>query len=133
MYLRFSVLERDSDSHLPCGLFIEAYEILERAEFESYEYIQLRALLDWFREHLLVPKCLKNDRYRRAICWFDSSARRHVEKMWEMAWFLHGQGYLVQLHKSEEPGTIIYADEFQVAAIPKVQSKLPPRRRVVKR
>ena len=130
MYLRFSVLQHDPESHLPRGLFIASYDMMERAELESYEHAQLRSLLEWFGEHLLVPRCLKDDRYRRAICWFSSGAAKHLDKMWQLAGFFRSQGHLVKLHKSEAPGTIVYADEFQVAAIPKRRSKLPPRRKL---
>jgi hypothetical protein len=130
MYLRFTVSERDSDSGAPKGLFMAAYDLLDDAELEDYERIQLRELLDWFGENLRPPPCLKEGRYPAAVCWFDPEATEHVRRMWRLVWVLRGRGRLVKLHKTSHPGHFVYVDNSQVAAIPFAQQ--PRRRRHVR-
>jgi hypothetical protein len=119
MFLRFSILEADPDSRQMRGLFIAAHELFDAGMLETYEAHWLQGLLDWFNQNLESPKCLARDENDRAICWFRADAGEHVRKMWELVSFFRSRGIHVRVHKSAEPGTIVYSDGHQVAAIPR--------------
>lgn len=44
----------------------------------------------------------------------------HIAKMWEIAGILQTHGYDVEMVKTEFAGLIIYRDDFQIGAIPKI-------------
>lgn len=119
MYVRFTVIERDADSHESMGLFAAPHDLLEDVELPHYAREHIRGLLDWFSDHLRVLPGLKKGRNPQAICWFRATAAEHIGKMWEFVWVLRGLDFRIRRIKSDDPGRIIYADEFQVAASPR--------------
>jgi len=125
VYIRLTITQPHPDSLQPQGLFAAAYALLrEERELTNDERREVRALLDWFCEHLPIPRspAIKHN----AIFWFKPDARECAQRMWEMANLLRSHGRLIQLHKSESPGMIVFEDNFQVAAIP---FRRAPRRR----
>ena len=76
------------------------------------------------RENLNAPSCLDEPRNERAICWFKDTAKAPLEKVWEMVSFLRERGVPIEMIKSEDPGTIIYEDDWQVAAKPRKKDRI---------
>jgi hypothetical protein len=76
MFVRFSVKQVDEDSRKPRGVFNAAYALLDYGDVEPNEREQLRAILEWFSEHLPSPP---EDFYAsRAIFWFKSDAHERL-------------------------------------------------------
>lgn len=118
MFLRFTVLERDEDSHSQKGVFTAAYELRDSGELEAYEIAWVQEIIDWFKKHLRVPACLDLPQNDCAICWFRSRSKKPLRKMWDLVAFLNSRGVHVTFQRTPNPGTIIYSDENQVVAFP---------------
>jgi hypothetical protein len=118
MFLRFTVGERDLRSKTWKGLFTAATELQDGLRLGSADGASLQTTLDWFNENLPVPPCYGQDKEPRAICCFTNTAGERLTKMWSLVMFLQSQGYLVQLHKTRDPGRRLYCDPYQVVAIP---------------
>src|SRR5207244_1487887 len=105
------------------GVFIAAYEEMDNAELEAYEWTELQRILEWFREHLHVPGCVGTPENDRAICWFRAETGRAVKRIWALVSFLEARGIPVTMHRTADPGTIIYRDANQVVAFPRRRRK----------
>jgi hypothetical protein len=124
VFLRFTVGERDPESQWWKGLFTAAYELRESGRLTPDEMVLVQEIIDWFNEHLPIPTCFRRLKERRAICWFTASAGEPLTKIWELVTFLESQGIFVRLHKTADPGTRLYRDEYQVVAVPQRQQRL---------
>ena len=52
------------------------------------------------------------------MCWFKPKAKGHLAKIREMSCILEQNGVYVRVIKAQQPGYIVYEDEFQVVAEP---------------
>lgn len=119
MLLRFTMSWRHWTSHVEAGIFHDAYELLECEWLPGYDWARLRALLDWFNDHLERPDTFwRRKSTRSAACWFRPTALAHIRHAREMALILDEHGYLVQCRKTRQPGYVVYEDEHQVVAVP---------------
>lgn len=119
MYLRFAITGKDADSHQRQGVFQTAWTLLDTGELCDAEAEDLRSLLLWFNANLPFPS--REHRAvlsHRAIFWFKPDARRYFTPAWELAQLLRLHGFFVDMLKTQNPGSIVYADLFQIAAIP---------------
>lgn len=112
-YLRFAIGRIDGDSQQQLGVFQAAYELRDAAGHGSDLGMMLRPVFDWFNQNLHAP-----DVTPRAIFWFKSSAEPCVTRIWEMIHVLRTHETVVWMMRCEEPGQIVYYDEFQIAAVP---------------
>ena len=119
MFLRLASCITDDDSRQPQGIFMAAHDLLNSGDLSNAEWADLRSLMDWFNDYLPAPE--DNARYtmsHRAIFWYrGGSASKFVRKSWEMAQLLRWHGHPVTLLKTDDPGSIVYCDDYQVAAI----------------
>lgn len=116
MFIRFVTLQIHHSSHQPQGLFTVAYDLLEEGDLSDAEQLQLRDILNWFKNNLRVPDDF--DDKARAVFWYRSSAHEHLKRMWELANLLRSWEYAIELQTCQYLGNIVYNDEHQVAAYP---------------
>jgi hypothetical protein len=117
MYVRFTIpshTER-TPTGAATGIFHAAWELTEDDRFEDWAYTMLDDEYQWFADHMPVPKEL---RLGRAICWFRPEAREAISHAWQMAKLVESVGVPVRVYRKVRPGTIVYEDDFQVAALP---------------
>ena len=121
MLIRFVTTWIDERSQVAAGIFVAAYNLLERGDLPFYEHESLTDALRWFNCHLQRPCRFSRTlrpRLRIAICWFKPSARAHIGKVWEMVAVLENNDVPVRILKTDCPGYIVYEDEHQVVAEP---------------
>lgn len=118
MYLRFVIPRKDEDSRARQGILVAAHKLRDEGDLEPYEHEVLRGALAWFNEHLRIPPVLDEPESARAISWFKSDADAPIERMWQLSNVLRARGVAVELLKTEEPGTIVYEDKWQIVAKP---------------
>lgn len=90
--------------------------VLDTFEFSSEQTDFINGVYEWFNEQLHVPQLGPHD--WRAVFWFWSSSGQFIERMWSLAWGLKSLDVPVEMVKCRQPGRIVYADEYQVAAVP---------------
>ena len=125
MCLRFATTKWDPESTRNLGILVAAHELRDNGDITREEYEVLRKTLKWFNENVAVPKSLKNTDHRRAICWFKSSAAEPIQRMWELVEILRHHDVHIDVHKTNNPGIVIYEDEWQVVAKPEKGRKVP--------
>lgn len=119
-YFRFAVTQHVGAESRPAGLFRAAYYLRSSEDLDSVEYEHLQTLLSWFGVNLPTPHAPGIS--RRAIFWY-TDIQGFSGPMWELAELLSRHGYTVEMITETEIGTIVYRDDFQVAAIPKGRRK----------
>lgn len=117
-YIRFSIQERDTDSGHATGILVAGHTLRDEGDLDAQEHQQLREVLAWFNENLMLPEGLKDHSTRRAISWFKPTAGAFIRKMWELKTLLELHGFHVNLLRTTDPGTVIYEDDDQVVAVP---------------
>ncbi|HNO78413.1 MAG TPA: hypothetical protein PKN33_10175 [Phycisphaerae bacterium] len=70
-----------------------------------------------------MPKVLSNEGTQRAISWFRSTANEPIQKVRDMAALLEVNDVHVRMVKTNDPGTVIYEDDWQVVAVPRKRKK----------
>jgi hypothetical protein len=125
-YVRFVTARIDERSGRRQGLFQAAGALEDGRELRDYEMEQLLAVRWWFNIYLQPPKRFSRSRRSgaapRAICWFKSSATRHVSWMHAMSWILREHGVATEMITTARPGYVVFEDEYQVAAEPFVET-----------
>jgi len=116
-YLRFATTLRCPDTARPLGIFRSAGKLREGKKVEPWADERIQEICEWFNSNLPCPH-LDGDRWR-AIFWFRSDRQSMVRILWELAVILEENGVFVEFTAKNNPGMIVYQDEFQVAAIPR--------------
>ncbi len=124
MFLRFVVCRQDQESRSFTGLFTLAYELHESHELQDHEDVRLGQFLEWMRANLATPDCLETPGNERAICWFKDTATTALEKAWDAVSLLRERGESIEMIKTDDPGAIIYEDDWQVAAKPRKTDRI---------
>lgn len=122
MYVRFVIDELDEDSNQRTGVF-QAIRLMKKEDcFCSYELDYIEEVMNWFDENLESPfDYLNKHRLRKSgvsISWFKETAHEHIEKVREFVHILENNGVVVDMIVTNNPGKIIYSDEFQIFANP---------------
>ena len=119
MFIRFVLLKSDPESTKKQGILVAAHELRDEGDLTIEEHQILREALSWFNQHLKVPACLKRSENRRALSWFKDSAQKPLQHMWNLVYILRDHGLHVDVIKTDDPGTIIYEDGWQIVAKPR--------------
>jgi hypothetical protein len=122
MYIRFVIGVVDPDSGAETGIFQTLTELLDHEDIPAHTRDELHGVRDWFRRNLKAPRRLNRSRrphrIPKAICWFKPTAIEHIEKARSIVQALQELGVDVRMLKTNNPGYIVYQDEFQIAAEP---------------
>ena len=124
MYVRFTVPGAVTRAGIAPGPFSAAYD-LARRHWNTPVGQALRHELDWFDDHLPVPRGrhpfavrAKGHWHKDGVCWFRAEAREHVAHMHVMAVLIEDCGVPVTRRVSRHPGQVLYRDPYQVVAKP---------------
>ncbi|MBL1218172.1 MAG: hypothetical protein D8M59_11835 [Planctomycetes bacterium] len=121
-YVRFVILKRDEDSGKKQGLFQAMADLYDDGALTASEerwYVEVR---EWYNEHLPAP-----DRFSRptgtrapqkAISWYKDDAAECISRMREFVAILDVHGIHVEMLTTDQPGYVMYEDEYQVCAVP---------------
>lgn len=118
-YLRFTIQKQDPDSKRKTGLLVAAHEIRDEADLSVEEHETIRLALQWFNDHLDPPPVLQERGTERALSWFKPDAMKPLAHMWALAEIVERFGYVVEFHKTRDPGEILYEDGWQIVARPR--------------
>jgi hypothetical protein len=116
--VRFITPLVDADSKVKEGIFVAACRLRDQGDIPSYQRVELRSDLQWFNEHLPLPPPLSGRGNERAISWFKSQSKECISRVWSVVHILEESGIAITKITTEDPGYIIYQDEFQVVAWP---------------
>ena len=115
-YIRFAVGTDTDNIDTLTGIFTEARFLRDDNLLSNHEEELLQETYDWFNENLSSPPWSQND-WVYAVSWFNKDATNHINKMWKIANILKEYGKPVLMIKRDNPGKIVYQDEFQIVAV----------------
>ena len=122
MYLRFRVDVRDASSGQPSGVFSAVYDLIDSDLLPQQDLDVAKSCLDWFDTNLKEPasfsKSTKPHAQKVGISWFKDSATEHISKMRMLVALLEDNSVSVKLLITDNPGYILYEDDYQVVSDP---------------
>ena len=116
-FIRFTVPSDEVriDTHVAAGLFHATYRLAREGRFEEGERLWFEEEMASFNQFLPATRALPT---WRAVCWFRGDAGEAISRIWRLVDIVEGEGVPVRVFRTRRPGQIIYADPFQVAAVP---------------
>ena len=120
MFVRFVVANDEAGWDPQRGVLTEFYRLDQDGELLSHEEERYREAQTWLNAHLPMPEALspaRPDAPDRAVRWLRLSAAEHVSCMRALAALLESKGIPVQEIVSEDPGRIVYEDDYQIAVV----------------
>jgi len=129
IFIRFVVDAPGEPADRLDGLFVHTRGLRDESLLEPYEFQWLDELYAWFNAELPCPPFSREQFPADAVSWFRSSATRFVTRMWDLAALLRKHGQPVKMLKSGDPGVIVYQDEYQVVAHPRLTRRRKRKRR----
>ena len=104
------------------GIFV-AVDHLRRADILSVEEEETYFDIDdWFNLHLPNPPFYDDGNAIQAVTWFKRSTTADMlGRLEPLQRILSKHGVACHLTETEDPGQIVYEDQFQVGAIPRVR------------
>jgi hypothetical protein len=114
------------DRHPPygdrSGVVSVSYALWRANALGAQEQEELRNILDWLNEHLLIPQRMSVSRHPRAestaISWLRTSASEHLNRLRRLAALVESTGAAVYEIHTDRPGYVVYEDAHQVVALP---------------
>ena len=114
------------DRHPPyghrTGVFQGAYKLWRRDILAQPTQDELRALLDWFNDHLAKPGRFAPSRrhhgWKTAVSWMRVPALEHIVHLRRLVTLVEAAGIEVDELHTNRPGYIVYQDDQQVVALP---------------
>lgn len=119
MYLRFQGAKPNLGTSSKLGIFQLAFELRDQPDLPAYAYDELQANLKWLQMHLKSPGILKDEDNQRAVSWFKPDASEPLRRIWAIKAVLEEFGYHINMIKSDDVGSVIYQDGWQVVAKPR--------------
>jgi hypothetical protein len=116
-FIRFTVPSDEVriDPHVAAGLFHATYRLVRDGRLDEGERLWFEDEMEWFNQFLPATRALPT---WRAVCWFRHDAGEAISRIWRIVDIVEGEGVPVRVFRTRRPGQIVYADSFQVAAVP---------------
>ena len=118
-FIRFQSLQPCEGTRNKLGIFQTAFAVRDHFETSRHDAREIERQLNWLKQHLHSPQILVRPENFRAICWFKSTAREPMKRIWAIRPFLEAYGHWIEIITCWDPGLIIYEDGWQVAAKPR--------------
>lgn len=114
MYIRFVVGADGDDHRILTGIITEARFLRDKNELSVYEMERLQETYDWFNSNIPVPPFSSSGWSRNAVSWFKDTATEAIYKVRDLAVLLESNDRIVRMLRSDNPGKILYEDDFQI-------------------
>lgn len=100
-----------------------AYSLLESSEVAEHERVLIREHIEWLKKHLPIPDRFTrtrnaNHKNTRGLSWLKPNATEVVDHLRAIATIMEEHGIPVTMLKDENPGYVVYEDDFQIVAEP---------------
>lgn len=125
MYIRFVVSEVDAQSRRRRGVLVAAHQMVASEQLDELTRAEVEGLIRWSSKHLRIPSALGHSEHYRALSWFKPNATKpiateRIDVMWQLTHQLRASGVLIEVLKTNAPGSFLFEDKWQlVAKLPK--------------
>ena len=115
-YVRFVVGTNREKPTEQNGVVSSLRFIKEAGKLPDYEVQHAEEILRWLNSNLPCPPFSASKWPPDAISWFKASARGMIAKFRELISILEQYDEPVRMLTTNQPGVILYEDEFQIVA-----------------
>ena len=113
-YLRIQGQELAANTMYAKGVFSICWQLVQNDTMEEEDAGLFIEIDDWFRTHLPFPPQCKNQ--EKVVCFFKTENSEEMLKMIRPAlWLLERYDHPYYLVFTNDPGEIVYEDQYQVA------------------
>lgn len=101
------------------GIFVAVWHLIRDKRVTPEEEADYWSHRQWYEANLPVPPYYADGNPQRVITWFKESTMDHplLDRLSFYQNLAAKYDLLIQLESTELPGTIVYEDAFQVAAV----------------
>lgn len=114
MFIRFVVGADDENHRSLTGVIAEARILRDDDKLTPYEEEWLEDIYDWFNSNLPNPPFSTGKFSRDAVAWFRAGSSEFITRMWDIVAIIESHDVPVRLLKSQNPGKVVYEDEYQI-------------------
>ncbi|GAA1412571.1 hypothetical protein AUR04nite_10040 [Glutamicibacter uratoxydans] len=123
MYIRFQSPKKNHRG-IHVGIFGLANSLGNRGLLSEEEHRLWRSMNDWYNAAYpdptaAFPEVYDDDVNPGAVAWFKSTAVHLLEKIPPYLQLLDRYGVDCELVTSDDPGKVVYEDEFQIVVVPR--------------
>ena len=115
-YIRFQTSVLCARARRPLGIFRATGVLQTEGRIEAHFTNLVEKSLDWFSSNLTSPPI--NETEKNCVFWFCANQAQMVAEIWDLVSVLEMHDVNVTQVRTDDPGMIVYRDEFQVAALP---------------
>jgi hypothetical protein len=115
-YIRFVVGTGRDDPYGLTGVITEARILRDQGELEPHECEWLDEVFEWFNASVPCPPFSQKQWSRDAVSWFKGVATGAIRTIWDLVALLREHKVPVRVLRTDQPGRILYEDDFQVVA-----------------
>jgi len=115
-YLRFVVGHESDDIDTLTGIITEARFLQDDNLLSKKENNLLNKTYKWLNKKLPCPPWSQNN-WEYGVSWFKKDAHEFINQMWKIADILKEHGKPVRMLKIDNPGKIVYEDDYQIVAV----------------
>jgi len=127
MFLRFITKYEDDWGEEATGVFQALGYLIRSDQVFEYDRQRLKDIREWFNKKLDQPKRFNKHSNKKksnvAISWYKDSAKQHLKNMYDLVPIFDIYGITIEIIKKENPGYIVFEDDFQVVTIPHGKDK----------
>lgn len=127
MFIRFITEFKNEENEIETGMFQAAGFLCRSEVIYDYDKKLLTDLRNWFGDNLEKPTRFTKSKSKNAanvsLSWFKSTAIEHLSRMYEMKQLLEKYDLIVNVVKRDNPGYIVYEDDYQVSTLPHGKDK----------
>lgn len=116
----------------PVGVFTAFHHLKNSARITDADWRQFDEIDRWFKAHLQYPPYYERGNPEGAITWFKSgTSDAMVARLGPLSEILSRYGVALDIARTDEPGVIVYEDDYQVGVIGEAGEVLYDRANVV--
>ena len=120
MFVRFVSGSEAENPYWLTGVFTIARELRDEGKLYRYESEWLEEIYDWFNANLPCPPFQEKRRTgewtKDAVSWFRDDAKETMKRIWDLVALLRQHEVPIRMVTIDDPGEIVYSDDFQVVA-----------------
>ena len=116
-YKRIQVGYNAYSTGRPAGIFSACHHLRRNGKLALHEDQLFERIDLWFKQNLVEPQFYRDGNAEKAISWFKPAGDHFVERLFPLVELLVSHGVECQTVCTEDPGRIIYEDDFQVGAV----------------
>ncbi len=116
-YIRFQA-RYSGRTGKPIGIFTAFHHLRKRGEISNVDWRYFEEVDSWFKEKLPYPPFYSDGNRVGAVTWFKRSASNEMQdRLSPLVGVLRKYGVELDVASTDDPGEIIYEDDFQVGVI----------------